>query len=132
MFLRSQRRQCRILKMSGIESNKRGEAKIRMARRDDVNYFKKLNAEKRALDDVWNFSDDHRTVTFWNKTDEFIELVGSFTSVLGSSSSIQCTSKVCLWPRTSYNWRFMGTYIICFWQIKTISLIFFEQQQLLI
>ena len=32
--------------MSGIESNKRGEAKIRMARRDDVNYFKKLNAEK--------------------------------------------------------------------------------------
>ena len=83
-----------------------------MARRDDVNYFKKLNAEKRALDDVWTFSDDHRTVTFWNKTDEFIELVGSFTSVLGTSSSIQCTSKVCLWPRTSYNWRFMGKYII--------------------
>ena len=98
--------------MSGIESNKRSETKIRMARRDDVDYFKKLNAEKRALDDVWNFSDDHRTVTFWNKTDEFIELVGSFTSVLGSSSSIQCTSKVCLWPRASYNWRFMGTYII--------------------
>ena len=98
--------------MYGIESNKRSETKIRMARRDDVNYFKKLNAEKRALDDVWSFSDDHRTVTFWNKTDEFIELVGSFISVLGTSSSIQCTSKVCLWPRASYNWRFMGTYII--------------------
>ena len=57
-----------------------------MAIRDDVNYFKKLNAEKRALDDVWTFSNDHRTVTFWNKTDEFIELVGSFTSVLGGGA----------------------------------------------
>ena len=78
-----------------------------MAPRDDVNYFKKLEAEKRALDDIWSSSTDHRTIQFWNKTDEWIELTGSFSSQFGPSS-INCVTKVCLWPRKSYSWRFMG------------------------
>jgi len=78
-----------------------------MAPRDDVNYFKKLEAEKRALDDIWSSSTDHRTIQFWNKTDEWIELTGSFSSQFGPSS-INCVTKVCLWPRKSYTWRFMG------------------------
>ena len=78
-----------------------------MAPRDDVNYFKKLEAEKRALDDIWSSSNDHRTFQFWNRTDEWIELTGSFSSQFGPSS-INCVTKVCLWPRKSYTWRFMG------------------------
>jgi len=78
-----------------------------MAPRDDVNYFKKLEAEKRALDDIWSYSTDHRTIQFWNRTDEWIELTGSFSSQFGPSS-INCVTKICLWPRKSYTWRFMG------------------------
>jgi hypothetical protein len=78
-----------------------------MAPRADVNYFKKLEAEKQALDDIWNYSNDHRTIQFWNNTDEWIELTGSFSSQLGPSS-INCVTKVCLWPRKVHTWRFMG------------------------
>ena len=73
---------------------------------------KKLEEEKRALEDVWVFSKDHRTVKFWNKTDEWIELTGSFSSQFGPSS-IKCVTKICLWPRECYAWRFMGINAIC-------------------
>ena len=88
-----------------------------MAPRDDVNFFKKLEAEKRALDDIWSYSTDHRTIQFWNKTDEWIELTGSFSSQFGPSS-INCVTKICLWPRKSYTWRFMGKKILVITSFK--------------
>ena len=78
-----------------------------MAPRENSNYIKKLEEETQALDDIWSSSHDHRTIKFWNKTDEFIQLTGSFSSQLGPSS-ISCATKICLWPRKSYTWRFMG------------------------
>ena len=64
--------------------------------------------EKQAIDEIWEFSNDHRTVHFWNNTDEWIQLTGSFVSQLGRQTSISCSTKVNVWPRKSYAWRFMG------------------------
>ena len=85
---------------------------ITNSRQSTKHLKKKFEEEKRALEEVWGFSNDHRTIKFWNQTDEWIELTGSFSSQFGPSS-IKCVTTIYLWPRETYAWRFMGMNTLC-------------------
>ena len=55
----------------------------------------------------WQVSKDHRTVSFVNRTSNFIEL----TSLQTPGRTQTLTERVVVRPGDTYHWRFLGEYI---------------------